>query len=113
MALASAAARCVLPRERIGGQSARARRWKLAAARKECEEGEYTIVQREGRPIVYEALLTQSASLSQLQVMRRQIEQVGGALRIEQAGAAILVTLTLPEPYAPEQFFPGIPFFPV
>jgi len=45
--------------------------------------------------------------------MRRQIEQLGGALQIEQAGTATLVTLTLPAQYTPEQFFPDIPFFPV
>jgi hypothetical protein len=45
--------------------------------------------------------------------MRRPIEQVGGTLRIEQAGAAILVTLILPARYTPEQFYPDMPFFPV
>jgi Tfp pilus assembly protein PilN len=63
--------------------------------------------------IAYEALLTQSDSLARLQARRRQIEQIGGALRIEQAGAALLVTLTLPAQHAPEQFFPGMPLFPV
>ncbi len=77
------------------------------------EEGEHTIVQRDGHPVVYEALLTQSESLARVQAMRRQIEQIGGALRVEQSGGAILVTLTLPAQYAPEQFFPDIPFFPV
>ncbi|HET9111134.1 MAG TPA: hypothetical protein VFN78_09945 [Ktedonobacterales bacterium] len=63
--------------------------------------------------MVYEALLTQSGSHERVQVMRRRIEQVGGAVQIEQTGGAILVTLTLPAPYAPEQFYPEMPFFPV
>lgn len=63
--------------------------------------------------MVYEALLIQSDSLGRIQAMRQQIEQVGGALRIERAGTAVLVTLTLPVQYAPEQFFPDMPFFPV
>lgn len=78
-----------------------------------CEEGERCIVQRNEGTIVYEALLTQSDSLAQVQAMRRQIEQVGGALRVEQAGRALLVTLTLPAQYSPDRFFPGMPFFPV
>lgn len=62
---------------------------------------------------MYEALLTQSGSRERVQVMRRRIEQVGGAVQIEQSGGAILVTLTLPAQYAPEQFYPEMPFFPV
>lgn len=77
------------------------------------EEGERCIVQRDEGTIVYEALLTQSGALARVQAMRRQIEQNGGALRIEQAGTAILVTLILPAHYSPEQFYPGLPFFPV
>ena len=71
------------------------------------------IVQRDEAMIVYEALLTQSGALARVQAMRRPIEQVGGTLHIEQAGAAILVTLTLPTQHMPEQFYPGLPFFPV
>lgn len=77
------------------------------------EEGVCRIVQHAERTIVYEALLTQGQSLAQIQAMRRHIEQVGGAIRFEQAGSAILVTLTLPAPYTAEQFFPATPFFPV
>jgi hypothetical protein len=77
------------------------------------EEGVRCIVQRDGGTIVYEALLTQSGALARVQAMRRPIEQVGGTLRIEQAGAAILVTLILPARYTPEQFYPDMPFFPV
>ncbi|HZC05968.1 MAG TPA: hypothetical protein VE338_10030 [Ktedonobacterales bacterium] len=71
------------------------------------------IVQRDENSIEYEALLTQSGSLERVQSMRRRIEQVGGAVRIEPAGGAILVTLTLPARYTPAQFYPGMPFFPV
>lgn len=62
---------------------------------------------------MYEALLTQSKSLERIQAMRRAVEQIGGALHIEQAGAALVVTLTLPANYMPEQFYPNMPFFPV
>ena len=77
------------------------------------EEGERCIAQRDEVTIVYEALLTQSGALARVQAIRRPIEQIGGALRIEQAGAAILVTLILPAQYSPDQFYPGLPFFPV
>lgn len=77
------------------------------------EEGERCIAQRDEATIVYEALLTQSGSLARIQAMRRPIEQIGGAVRIEQAGEAILVTLILPAQYMPGQFYPGLPFFPV
>ena len=63
--------------------------------------------------IVYEALLTQSDSLARIQMMRHRIEQLGGALRIEQMRGAILVTLSLPAPYTSDQFFPEMPFFAV
>lgn len=77
------------------------------------EEGVGRIVQRSDSLIVYEALLTQRESLGRVQAMRRDIEQRGGALSIEQAGNAILVTLTLPAQYVPEQFYPNMPFYPV
>lgn len=71
------------------------------------------IVQHIERTIVYEALLTQSYSIAQVQAMRQRIERLGGSLRFEQTGNAVLVTLTLPAPYTADQFFPGAPFFPV
>lgn len=71
------------------------------------------IVQHVERTIVYEALLTQSQSIAQTQAMRQRIERLGGSLRYEQTGSAILVTLTLPAPYTADQFFPYAPFFPV
>lgn len=77
------------------------------------EEGARCIVQRDEATIVYEALLTQSGALARVQAMRRPIEQIGGAVQIEQVGTAILVTLALPAQYTPEQFYPGLPFFPV
>ena len=77
------------------------------------EEGVGRIVQSSESLIVYEALLTQRESLGRVQAMRRNVEQRGGALSIEQAGNAILVTLTLPAQITPEQFYPDMPFYPV
>ncbi len=77
------------------------------------QEGVGRIVQSSESLIVYEALLTQRESLGRVQAMRRNVEQRGGALSIEQAGNAILVTLTLPAQFAPEQLYPDMPFYPV
>lgn len=71
------------------------------------------IVQHVERTLVYEALLTQSHSIAQVQAMRQRIERLGGELRLEQTGNAILVTLTLPAPYTADQIFPTTPFFAV
>lgn len=62
---------------------------------------------------MYEALLTQGQSLTYVQESRRRIEQVGGSLRFEPVGHAVLVTVTLPAPYTIDNFFPNAPFFPV
>ena len=63
--------------------------------------------------IAYEALLTQRENLVKVQAERRRIEQIGGAIQIEQSGGAIVVTLLLPAAYTPQQFYPDLPFFPV
>ncbi len=76
------------------------------------EKEDAVIVQHTERTIVYEALLTQSQSITQVQAMRPRIERLGGSLRFEQTGNAVLVTLSLPAPYTADQFFPSAPFFP-
>lgn len=69
------------------------------------------MAQRDGQMIAYEALLTQRENLAKVQAERRRIEQIGGAIKIEQSGGAIIVTLLLPAPYTPQQFYPDLPFF--
>lgn len=64
---------------------------------------------------VYEAILSQPASLAQIEAARAAIERVGGSVKIApptRTGMA-LVTLMLPDPYRPENFFPSLPFYPV
>lgn len=45
----------------------------------------------------------------------RTIERIGGHVLIAppDSRGGVLVTLLLPAGYVPEQFFPGLPFFPV
>lgn len=63
---------------------------------------------------VYQALLSNPQSLAQIQVRKREIERLGG--RVTHAPPTsvgmVLVILELPEGYTPDQFFPGMPFYP-
>lgn len=64
---------------------------------------------------VYEATLSQPASLAQIEAARAAIERVGGSVKVApptRTGMA-LVTLVLPDPHRPEAFFPNLPFYPV
>ncbi len=66
------------------------------------------------RLIAYEAILADPRHLAQVQSARQAVEAVGGRLLIEpptKAGMRV-VTLHLPEGYAPKQFLPGLPFYP-
>lgn len=80
---------------------------------------------REGLPILgeewarrrmqtYEAALARVESVAQVRAAIRAIERVGGTVRIAPPTATgmTFVTMTLPEPYRPEQFVPGLPFYP-
>lgn len=64
--------------------------------------------------LVYEAALARRETVDQVRARQRDIERVGGRIEIghtNQAGMT-LVRLILPAPYTPQDFVPGLPFFP-
>ncbi len=63
----------------------------------------------------YEALLARPDNLARIEAQRRAIERVGGRLHIASASPSglVMVTLTLPSTYRPDDFLPGLPFYPV
>jgi hypothetical protein len=64
---------------------------------------------------VFQAQLTLPASLMRVQVARPDIERVGGLLEFIPTDVSGLTTVRihLPERYQPEQFLPGLPFYPM
>ena len=62
----------------------------------------------------YQAMLARPESLARVRAAQRVIEQAGGKVETRQTGTPglVAVTILLPAPYTPEQFVPGIPFFP-
>lgn len=64
---------------------------------------------------MYQAQLTLPASLARVRAARPDIERIGGQVEMIPTGVAGLVTvrIQLPEGYRPEQFLPGLPFYPV
>lgn len=78
------------------------------------------MVQANRRMADYEALLTQEDSIKRVERLRSDIERIGGTLRVERVSKpgsgerpSALVTLSLPDPFTPGEFFPGLPFFAV
>jgi len=67
------------------------------------------------RLATYQAQLTLPASLARVRAARPDIERIGGQVEMIPTGVAGLVTvrIQLPEGYQPEQFLPGLPFYPV
>lgn len=64
--------------------------------------------------VTYEALLTRPENIAAVQQQVRVIERIGGRVLIAPAAYdGLLVTVTLPVGYMPEQFFPDLPFYPV
>ena len=65
--------------------------------------------------IAYQALLSNPENLAQVRAARREIEQVGGKVSIAAPNKSglTLVIIELPQGYAPNQFVPGVPFYPV
>ncbi|HLY29814.1 MAG TPA: hypothetical protein VKQ36_02180 [Ktedonobacterales bacterium] len=62
----------------------------------------------------YQAVFSRPDNIARVQAARRAIERVGGKVEIIPSNAGMTaVILTLPEPYRPEQFVPGLPFFPL
>lgn len=63
----------------------------------------------------FQAVLTRVDSLDRVRQITRQIESVKGRVTIEPTATVGVVTvlLELPDPYTPEIFLPGLPFFEV
>ena len=63
----------------------------------------------------YQAVLTRPDSIDRVRQVVRQIESVKGRVKIELTTTVGVVTvmLELPDPYTPEVFLPGLPFFEV
>jgi hypothetical protein len=60
----------------------------------------------------YEAAISRPDNLARIQAARRSVERIGGKIAMSPPNAAgmVLVVVTLPEPYTPDDFFPGVPF---
>ena len=67
------------------------------------------------RLISYQALLSNPQNVARVQAAKGEIERLGGRLSISPPSnvGMVLVLLELPDTYRPEQYFPGIPFYPV
>ena len=65
--------------------------------------------------IAYQALLSNPQSLAQIQARKREIERLGGRVTLAPPTnvGMVLVILELPEGLTTDQFFPGMPFYPV
>ena len=63
----------------------------------------------------YEVVLSQAESLARVRAAERAIKRAGGRITMKpSAGTGLtLVTLALPEPLTPRQFFPDLPFYQV
>ncbi|MGH2516325.1 MAG: hypothetical protein ACRDHP_11785 [Ktedonobacterales bacterium] len=64
--------------------------------------------------VVYQAMLANPNNVARVRAAQRGIEQVGGKVSISSPTNAgmVVVLLHLPEAYTPEQFLPGLPFYP-
>ena len=62
-----------------------------------------------------QALLSNPQNVAQVQALIRDIERVGSRISVAPPtkGGMVLVILELPEGYIPDQFFPGMPFYPM
>jgi hypothetical protein len=63
----------------------------------------------------YQAQLSLPASLTRTLAAAHAIERVGGRIEILPTATTGVTTVRihLPSPYAPEDFLPGLPFYPV
>ena len=63
----------------------------------------------------FQAVLTRPESLDRIRHATPQIERVKGRVRIESTTTmgVFTVLLELPDPYTPDMFVPGIPFYEV
>ncbi len=65
--------------------------------------------------IPYQALLANPQNVATIRARKREVEGVGGRVEIAPPTKVgmVLVILELPEGQSPDQFFPGIPFYPM
>jgi hypothetical protein len=63
----------------------------------------------------YQAQLTLPASLARVRAVRPDIERIGGRVEMipTEVPGLITVRIFLPELYQPDQFLPGLPFYPM
>lgn len=61
----------------------------------------------------YEVVLSQRESVARVRAAERIIRREGGKITLTplEATGLMLVTLSLPAPLTPQQFFPDIPFY--
>lgn len=66
------------------------------------------------RLIAYQALLSNPENLARVRAAKREIERARGKVSIADPNKAglTLVILELPEGVTPDQFVPGLPFYP-
>lgn len=67
------------------------------------------------RTVAYQAMLSNPANVARVRAAQRAIEQIGGKVSIAAPTKVgmVIVLLYLPEGYTPDQFLPGLPFYPV
>lgn len=65
--------------------------------------------------IAYQAMLSNPSNVARVRAAQRGIEQVGGQVNISPPTKVgmVVVILYLPAGYAPDEFLPGLPFYPV
>lgn len=65
--------------------------------------------------IVYQAMLSNPTNVARVRAAARAIESIGGKVAIAPPTKVgmVLVMLHLPPGYMPDQFLPGLPFYPV
>jgi hypothetical protein len=63
--------------------------------------------------IQYQALIASPENVASVQARKHEVEHIGGRVAIAPPTRVgmVLVILELPPSYAPEQFFPDIPFY--
>jgi hypothetical protein len=67
------------------------------------------------RVVVYQAMLSNPNNVARVRAAQRAIEQVGGKIEVAPPTRVgmVVVLVYLPEGYTPDQFVPGLPFYPV
>jgi hypothetical protein len=65
--------------------------------------------------ISYQALLANQQNVAIVRSRKREVERAGGRVTMAPPTkvGVVLVILELPEGYSPDQFFPGLPFYPM